>query len=123
MGKIKSIRDNAQFLRHTSQDHQGFGKFLAEWPVENIVELWWELKKKGKQLGGMSGAAFLRMVGKDTFLLTNDVIAVLKNERVVEKTPTSKRDMLAAQAAFLTWREQSQRSLCEISRIVSCAAT
>ena len=123
MGKIKSVRENGFFVRDTSQQHNGFGRFLVEWPEEDIVGLWTYLKKHGKQLGGMSGPYFLRMVGKDTFLLTRDVVAVLINEGVVDKAPTSQAALKAAQSAFLTWKEESSRSYSEISRVLSYAAT
>ena len=122
-GKILSIRSNAQFLLEQSREHDGFGRYLAAWAPDQTVALWWELKKKAKQMGGNSGPSFLRMVGKDTFLFTRDVVAVLINEGIIEKTPTGKGDMLRAQEAFMTWQAQSGRSLCEISRIVSYTAT
>ncbi|WNO09929.1 DNA-3-methyladenine glycosylase I [Teredinibacter sp. KSP-S5-2] len=123
LGKVKAVRDNAAFVRAIQQEHGSFGCYLADWPVEDIAGLWITLKKRGKQLGGNSGAAFLRMVGKDTFLLTKDVVAVLKLEGVIEKEPSAQKDFYAAQRAFLQWREESGRPLCEISRIVSCSVS
>lgn len=119
MGKIRAVRENACFVREIAAEFGGFGQFLGQWPTEDIVGLWALLKKRGKQLGGNSGASFLRMVGKDTFLLTRDVIAVLKAEGIITKEPTAKRDLQLVQNAFNTWQQQSSRSLCEISRIVS----
>lgn len=122
-GKLKSIQHNAQFVREKAQEYGSFGHYLSAWGVSDTVDLWWQLKKQGKQLGGNSGPAFLRMVGKDTFLLTRDVVAVLINENVIDRSPTSKKDMYAAQEAFIYWHQQSGRSLCEISRVISCTAT
>ncbi len=122
-GKILSIRKNAQFVIDQSREYGSFGAYLAAWPCDKTVELWWDLKKKAAQMGGSSGAAFLRLVGKDTFLFTRDTVAVLKNEGVLSKEPTAKRDMLAAQVAFLQWQAECERPLCEISRIVSFTAT
>lgn len=121
-GKLRSIRLNAQMVRETSRNHNGFGRFLAQWPGQDIVGLWRFLKKHGCQLGGMSGARFLRLLGKDTFLLTEDVVAVLKAEGVLAKTPTSQRDMQLAQAAFNQWQGESGWPLCHISRVVSMNA-
>ncbi len=123
LGKIKSVRENAMFIKRIEEEHGSFGAFIADWPEDDIVGLWIYLKKHGKQLGGISGPYFLRMVGKDTFLLTGDVVALLINEGVLDKEPTAQRDLKAAQAAFLKWREESGRSLCEISRIASFTAT
>lgn len=123
LGKIKSVRENAQFVVNQSKESGGFGCFVADWPEDAVVQFWWHLKKYGKQLGGGSGAAFMRMVGKDTFLLTNDVLAVLRAHGVlvqaVPKVPASQRDLLAIQDAFIAWKAQSGRPFCEISRILS----
>lgn len=122
--KVQSVRHNAAMVVIESKKHQGFGRFLADWPESEIVDLWRYFKKWGKQLGGYSGPQFLRMAGKDTFLLSQDVIAVLKAHDVITKEPTSIRDLHACQAVFNDWQEQSGRPLCEISRIVSfCAMT
>ncbi|WYH44309.1 hypothetical protein WKI13_16010 [Teredinibacter turnerae] len=77
------------------------------------------MKKHGRQLGGMSGPYFLRMVGRDTFLLTQDVCAVLVAQGIVTKTPSSKAELKAVQQAFNVWQEESGRPFCEISRIVA----
>lgn len=122
LGKIKSIRTNAQFIRAQSNEHGGFGKFVAKWQSHELVQLWTSLKKQGAHLGGRSGAQFLRMVGKDTILLSDDVVGVLKLEGVIERYPTSLRDQKAAHGAFMIWQQECGRPLCEISRIVSCAA-
>ena len=123
LGKIKSVRANGAFIRQLLEKYKSFGEFLVQWRDDDVVGLWLELKKQATQMGGMSGAAFLRMVGKDTFLLTRDVVAVLMNEQVVTKTPTSKKDLLATQDAFNLWREETGRPYCELSRIVSYTAT
>ena len=118
-GKIKAVRANAIWMQDVIREYGSFGELIAGWEPEHIVDLWALMKKQGTQLGGQSGSRFLRMVGKDTFLLTDDVVAVLKAEGVVEKLPTAKRDLQAAQEAFNQWRQESGRSLAEISRIVS----
>lgn len=67
----------------------------------------------------MTGPFFLREVGKDTFLLTSDVVKALRREKVVKGNPTSKRDLAAVQQAFNAWREESDRPLCQLSRILT----
>ncbi|MCP5214193.1 MAG: DNA-3-methyladenine glycosylase I [Pseudomonadales bacterium] len=118
-GKIKSIRHNALMLVEVAQQYGSFGKFLAQWPTTDIVGLWKWLVKQGKQLGGNSGPYFLRMVGKDTFVLTNDVVAALVAQGIVDKKPTSQTDLQLVQAAFNQWQEQSGRPLCQISRMLA----
>lgn len=118
-GKIKSIRHNALMLVEVAQQYGSFGKFLAQWPTTDIVGLWKWLVKQGKQLGGNSGPYFLRMVGKDTFVLTNDVVAALVAQGIVDKKPTSQTDLQLVQAAFNQWQEQSGRPLCQVSRMLA----
>jgi len=121
-GKIKSIRINAAMILELGKEKGGFGRFLADWPNESIVELWQLFKKQGAQLGGNSGAYSLRIVGKDTFMLSNDVVAALKAQGIVDKKPTSKADLNRVQAAFNDWQKQSRRPLCQISRLLSFCA-
>lgn len=119
--KIESIRANAQFVWRYADSHGGFGKFIADWPVDNMTELFQVLKKDGSRLGGHSAQFFLRFMGKDTFMFSKDVVRVLIDQRIVSKDPTSKRDLQAVQDAFNRWREESGRPLCQISRIMAAS--
>ena len=116
---MNAVRANAIWMLDVIREFGSFGAMIADWPGDNIVGLWQLLKKQGTQLGGQSGARFLRMVGKDTFVLTDDVVSVLKAEGVVEKLPTSQKDLARVQQVFNQWAEESGRPLAEISRIVS----
>lgn len=119
--KLRSVRDNAMFVLEVERQKKSFGKYLADWPVDDIIGLHADLKKRGSRLGGRTGQFFLRRVGKDTYCLTRDVVGALIRQKVVDRNPTAKRDLAAVQAAFNEWREQSGRPLCEISRILSCS--
>ena len=121
-GKIKSIRSNAAMVLTLGEEQGGFGRFLAQWPSDRIVELWQLLAKEGAHLGGNSTPYFLRMAGKDSFMLSNDVVAALKAQGIVDKKPTNKADLKAVQVAFNEWQKQSQRPLCQISRLLSFCA-
>ena len=118
-GKIKSIRNNAMMVREVADSKSSFANFLAMWPSAEIVDLWGLLKKQGAQLGGVSGASFLRMVGKDTFILTPDVIAALKSQSIIDKAPTSKRDLKLVQEAFNQWHKESERPFSHISMMLA----
>lgn len=118
-GKLRAVRSNAVWMVEVARAHGSFAELIAGWPEEQIIDLWALLKKHGTQLGGQSGARFLRMVGKDTFLLTDDVVSVLKAEGVVDKAPTGKRELQQVQEVFNQWRAESGRPLAQISRIVS----
>ena len=116
--KIVSVRDNAVFLREL-RERGGAGKVFAEWPSDDYVGLLELLKMGGNRLGGMSAQYFLRFAGVDSFILSNDVNARLIAEGVIDKPATSKTAMRKAQEAFNIWRDQSGRSLTEISRVVA----
>jgi 3-methyladenine DNA glycosylase Tag len=118
-GKLKSVPVNAAMVLDISQQYGSVGQWLADWPDSDIVGLWTYLKKQGAQLGGNSGAYFLRMAGRDTFVLTDDVVAALVSQAIIDKRPTSQRDLAKVQAAFNTWKQQSGRPLCQISRLLS----
>lgn len=118
-GKIKSVRANAAAIHELSESHTSFGHYLAAWPTARIVELWDELKKHFTQLGGNSGPYFLRMAGKDTFLITPDVIRALNRWDVIEGEAKSKKARTKLQEAFNQWVEESGKPLCQISMILA----
>ncbi len=118
-GKIRAVRDNATAMIEISTIHNGFGHYLAGWPTQKIMGLWDDLARRFQQLGGQSGANFLRMAGKDTFLLTADVVAALVSAKVIEGKPTSKRARDSIQNAFNDWALESGRPLCQISKILA----
>lgn len=120
LAKLKSVPRNAQFVLDVAREHGSFGALLADWPASDITGLWRYLSKHGCQLGGLSAPRFLRMAGKDTFIPTDDVVAALKAQGIVDKAPTSQRDLAAVQAAFNQWQEQSGRPLCQLSMMLAC---
>jgi len=115
LGKLKSVPRNAQFILDVRREKGSFGTLVADWPVSDIVGLWKYLAKHGSQLGGLSAPRFLRMVGKDTFVPTDDMVAALKAQGVIDKAPTSLKDLAAVQAAFNQWQAESERPLCQLS--------
>ncbi|MFQ3364363.1 MAG: 3-methyladenine DNA glycosylase Tag [Candidatus Azotimanducaceae bacterium] len=117
--KIRSVRENAQFMLDIRHEHGSFGKFLASWPEDDFVQMWLLLKKRGARLGGQSGRYFLRFIGFETPLLSRDVVAALVGAGVVEKEPTSQKALLLTQDAFNEWREQSGKGFTEISRVLA----
>ena len=115
LGKLKSVPRNAQFILDVRREKGSFGALIADWPVTDIVGLWKYLARQGNQLGGLSAPRFLRMVGKDTFVPTDDMVAALKAQGVIDKAPTSQKDLAAVQAAFNQWQAESGRPLCQLS--------
>jgi 3-methyladenine DNA glycosylase Tag len=120
LGKLKSVPRNAQFILDVEKDKGSFGALIADWQVTDIVDLWTYLKKHGSQLGGLSAPRFLRMVGKDTFVPSYDVVAALNAQKIVDKAPTSLRDLAIVQNAFNQWHEQSGgRPMSQISMMLA----
>jgi 3-methyladenine DNA glycosylase Tag len=118
-GKLRSVRDNAAAIALLAREAGGMGAFLADWPGSQIVALWADLAKRFKQMGGNSGPYFLRMAGKDTFLLTGDVVRALNLWGAVEGTPKGKAAQRLVQEAFNRWAEESGRPLCQLSMILA----
>ncbi|MDG9931087.1 MULTISPECIES: DNA-3-methyladenine glycosylase I [unclassified Pseudomonas] len=119
LGKLKSVPRNAQFILDVRKEKGSFGALIADWPASDIVGLWKYLAKHGNQLGGLSAPRFLRMVGKDTFIPSNDMVAALKAQEIIDKAPTSQKELAAVQAAFNEWQAQSGRPLCQLSMMLS----
>ena len=117
--KIHAVRNNALFIREVKEEQGSFGAWIADWPVTDIVGLWAEMKKRGDRLGGQTGRYFLRFMGKDTPVLSRDVVRALIEADVVEKEPTSKKALNQMQAALNDWMDESGRSLTEISRVLA----
>jgi 3-methyladenine DNA glycosylase Tag len=114
-GKIKSVRSNAAAMQQVAEQHGGFGAYLAEWPGADAVGLWGDLGKRFEQLGGNSGPYFLRMAGKDTFVLTQAVVAALNHWKAFAGTPKTKTDRAKVQAAFNAWAGETGLPLAHIS--------
>jgi 3-methyladenine DNA glycosylase Tag len=118
-GKLKAVRANAIMLLDVIDRHGSVGAWLAHWPVEDITGLWLCLKKHGQQLGGNSAAYFLRMAGKDSMVLTQDVNTALIAQGIVDKPVSSQRDLKQVQQAFNLWHRESGWPMAHLSRLLS----
>ncbi|WP_112308758.1 DNA-3-methyladenine glycosylase I [Pseudogemmobacter bohemicus] len=117
--KILAIRENAQFIRDTTADYGSFGRRVGDWPDTDFIGLLAWLVKGGSRLGGATGAYMLRQMGKESFLLSQDVTARLMAEGVIDGPATSQKSLRAVQAAFDGWKAESGRSFNEISVILA----
>lgn len=117
--KIKSVRANAQAIHELSQSSTSTGNYLADWPDAEIVELWDDLKRRFVQLGGNSAPYFLRMAGKDTFLLTDHVTRALKTWGAIDGKPAGKKSLVEIQKCMNHWSSESRRPLCQVSMILA----
>ena len=118
--KLVSVGENAVFLSDLATEHGSASAFFAAWPGEDFAGLLELLKKRGSRLGGTSGQYLMRVMGKDGFVLGRDVVTALIREGVVEKSPTSKRDMARVQAAFTHWSAEAGRPMAHVSRTLAC---
>ncbi|MGB6242566.1 MAG: DNA-3-methyladenine glycosylase I [Castellaniella sp.] len=118
--KLQTIPGNARFILDIRREHGGsFGAWIADWPVTDIIGLWRRLAQDGARLGGRSGAGFLRLAGKDTFLLTSHVVERLVLAGAITRTPSSRRDLQAVQDAFNALQQSSGRPLCQLSSMLA----
>ena len=116
--KIRSVRENAKFVSDIAAEHGSFGKFLATWPADDQIGLLEILDKRGSRLGGFSGQYLLRFLGRDSFILTNDLVLCLRDSGVpLSAKGTSKKDMNLAQAQINEWAQETGLPLTHISRI------
>ena len=120
--KIKALQDNVFFVQDTSRQWGSFGAFIAQWPVTDQIGLMAHLKKQASRLGGQSALWFLRRVGKDCFILSQDVVTALKASGLdIAEQPTSKRDLFAIQSRFNDWHEETGIPMSCLSRIAACS--
>lgn len=121
LGRVKAVRANASMIEWVNQSQGSFVAMVACWPVTDIVGLWRFLQKHGGYLGGRSAAMVLRSVGKDTFILSEDVIALLRHVEVIDGEPKSQKALQQVQSAFNVWHQETGLPMAHLSRIASMA--
>ena len=120
--KVLSVPQNAAYILEVSAEYESFAYFAAQWPETDFIGLCMHMKKFGCRLGGLSGPRILRKIGKDSFMLTKDVVAALKTAGLeIADYPTSKSDLLKIQNSFNQWRENTGYSLTQLSKICACS--
>lgn len=117
--KLKAIRSNAQYIVELAGEHGSASRYFARYPAKDHANLLAELSKRGSFLGGTAAQYFLREMGKDSYILSRDVIAALKREKVFDGSATSKRSMAAIQEAFNGWVADGGKSLTRVSRVLA----
>ena len=116
--KIASVRGNAAFVQEIAREHGSFGQFLAKWPSSDQIGLLDLLTKRGSRLGGNSGQMFLRFIGWDGFVTSQDVVACLRDAGLdIAEEVKSKGDLAKVQAQFNVWAEETGLPYTYLSRI------
>jgi 3-methyladenine DNA glycosylase Tag len=121
LGKLKAVQANGAAMVALAEEKGSFGAYVAAWPGDNIVGLWDDLAKRFAHLGGGSGPQFLRMAGKDTFVLSDFVVKALDHWGAFSGTPKSKGDRARVQAAFNEWAEETGKPLSHLSMILAAS--
>lgn len=124
--KVKTIKANAQMIfehkvEQQAGDNASFAQFIADWPSTDIIGLWGFLKKQGQRLGGNTGPYALRLLGKDTFILSSDVEAYLRAQKIIDGGLQSKKSLTAIQTYFNLLQQESGYSLTQLSRLIAFA--
>jgi 3-methyladenine DNA glycosylase Tag len=116
--KLRAVRANAKAILDLRPEG-GIGAWIADWPGRDIVSLWDEIARRFQQMGGRSAPMFLRMIGKDTFVLSDAVVRGLAHWRAFAGEPKSKADRAAVQDVFNSWAEETGLPLCRLSMILA----
>lgn len=117
--KVQTVQANAYMIHDVASQHGSFSQFVADWPSEDIIGLWQYLKKHGARLGGNTGPYALRVLGKDTFLLSRDCESYLRSNKIIDGGLQTKKSLVAIQSFFNELQQQSGLSYQELSQIVS----
>ena len=116
--KINSVRENAAFVQEIAKEHGSFGKLLSKWPSSDEIGLLNLLNKRGSRLGGNTGQMFLRFIGWDGFVTSQDVVACLRDAGLeIAAEVKSKGDLAKVQAQFNAWAEETGLPYVQLSRI------
>ena len=122
MQKIVAVQHNAHFILDVAREHGSFGKFISGWPSDDLISLFAYMKKHGSRLGGMTGQRILRNMGRDTFVLTGDVVRCLQQAGLdISSTPGSKRELNLIQQTFNQWHLESSMPYSHLSRVCACS--
>ena len=85
----------------------------------DITGLWAALAERFQQMGGNSAPAFLRMVGKDTFMPTDHVVRALEHWGAIEPGMTGRALTRRMNAVFAAWHETTGKPLAVLSQTLA----
>lgn len=117
--KVASVGANAAWFAECRREAGSVGAFFAGFGPERHMELFALLKARGTRLGGRTGQIFLRRMGVDALVFSEDVLKALAREGLPGSIPSSKKALAAVQAALDIWRGESGRGLTQISQILA----
>jgi 3-methyladenine DNA glycosylase Tag len=122
LGKLRSVPANAAAMQALAREEGSCGAYLAAWPGTEIMALWEDVGRRFTQMGGNSAPYWLRMAGKDTFILTPSVLQALAATKVIAGDKVAgKAEKAKVQAAFNAWAKETERPLAELSMILAAS--
>lgn len=101
------------------REHGSAARFFADWPDEDFAGLLEVMKKRAARLSGETAMRFFRFMGRPSYITSRDVSAALIAAGVIDKPPSSRRDLQAVQAAFNAWMAETGRDLTSLSRVLA----
>ena len=120
LAKVPDDRILSTLAERISKEHASFGKFLAAWPADDQIGLTTFLGKNGSRLGGATGRYLLRWLGWDTYIVSRDMVAALRDAGLdIAEEPTSKKDLQKVQDQINAWVKETGLPRMHISRILS----
>ena len=117
--KVKATRHNARFVLDLAEEHGRAAHFFADYPGDDFIGLLSVLKKRGAWLGGTTAQYFLRSMGKESFILSRDVVAALRREKVFDGSESTRASLKSIQGAFNRWVAEGGQNLTRVSRVLA----
>ena len=118
--RIKAVMENVGFVQAYRNEYGSFAQFLNTYPASKQIELMAFLKSHGSRLGGQTGQWFLRFIGKDGFVITQDVVLALQLAGLdIPDQPTAKRDLNKIQQAFNDWADETGLPYTHLGKIAA----
>ena len=118
--KIQAVYNNALFVNDIAEEYNSFTRFISSWPQDDQIGLMRYLKKHGSRLGGNTGMYFLRYMGMDSFILSQDVVMALQESGLeIADNPTSQRDLKKVQERFNEWHKDTALPYSHLSKIAA----
>jgi 3-methyladenine DNA glycosylase Tag len=120
--KVLSVQPNARYILDMAGEHGSFGRFVAQWPTNDLIGLFGHMKRHGSRLGGMTGQRVLRNMGRDTFVITGDVTRCLQLAGAdLSDNPGTRRELRLIQQVFDRWHAESGLPYSHLSRIAAAS--
>lgn len=117
--KVKSVRDNAIWLLGIAKQHGSVGDYMASIVATEYCSTVMYFKKEGVRVGAKTAQLWLRRLGIDSLVLTEDVLMALKQNNVADKEPSSKKDWSKMQDYLNHWVAEGNYSLNYISQVLA----